>query len=300
MLRVVLLSLFALSLPAADFDIVIRNARLVDGTGNPWFRADVGVRDGKIAAIGALSKASADKVIDANNRVLAPGFIDVHTHIEGGIEKVPRADNYILDGVTTVVTGNCGGSEINLGDWFKNLEQLGLGINVASLIGHNSVRQEVMGTANRKATPEEIEKMQALVEKGMRDGAVGFSTGLIYIPGTYSDTAEVVALAKAAAKFGGVYASHMRDEGVHVIDAINEAVTVGKESGLRVELSHSKSTTRSCGDRATNHWHWWRSTGVKAWMWWWISIRTTGRVRILESCCRVGRWPMARKRFRNA
>jgi N-acyl-D-amino-acid deacylase len=240
MLRVVLLSLFALSLPAADFDIVIRNARLVDGTGNPWFRADVGVRDGKIAAIGALSKASADKVIDANNRVLAPGFIDVHTHIEGGIEKVPRADNYILDGVTTVVTGNCGGSEINLEDWFKNLEQLGLGINVASLIGHNSVRQEVMGTANRKATPEEIEKMQALVEKGMRDGAVGFSTGLIYIPGTYSDTAEVVASAKAAAKFGGVYASHMRDEGVHVIDAINEAVTVGKESGLRVELSHFK------------------------------------------------------------
>ena len=118
--------------------------------------------------------------------MVAPGFIDVHTHVEGTVEKVPRGDNYVMDGVTTVVTGNCGGSEADLAAFFARLEKLGLGLNVASLVGHNTVRQQVMGTANRQATPEEIARMQELVENGMRDGAVGFSTGLIYIPGTYS------------------------------------------------------------------------------------------------------------------
>src|SRR5262249_18934062 len=159
-------------------DVLIRNARVVDGTGNPWFRADVAVKAGKIAAIGNLEKATAATVIDAQGRVLSPGFIDVHTHVEGGVEKVPRGDNYLLDGVTTVVTGNCGGSELPLGAWFSKLEKGGLGLNVASLIGHNSVRREVMGTANRAANPEEITRMQMLVEQAMRDGAVGFSTGL--------------------------------------------------------------------------------------------------------------------------
>jgi len=227
-------------LTASDYDLLIRNARVVDGTGNPWFHADVAVKGGRIAGIGKFPSASADRTIDARGRVVAPGFIDVHTHVEGAIEKVPRADNFLLDGVTTVVTGNCGGSNLNLAEWFKSLEKTGLGINVASLIGHNTVRSEVMGTANRSATPEEIEKMQGLVEKAMREGAVGFSTGLIYIPGTYSNTAEVVALGRAAAKYNGTYASHMRDEGEHVLEAITEAVTVGKETGMPVELSHFK------------------------------------------------------------
>jgi N-acyl-D-amino-acid deacylase len=238
MLRVLLL-ISSSALFGADYDLLIRNARVVDGTGNPWFRADVGVRNGRIAAIGRLN-GSAPKTIDAGERVLAPGFIDVHTHVEGAIEKVPRADNFLLDGVTSVITGNCGGSNLNLGEWFTKLEGLGLGINVGSLIGHNTVRAEVMGAANRAATADEIAQMQALVEKGMNDGAVGFSTGLIYIPGTYSNTEEVVALAKAAARHGGTYASHMRDEGEHVIEAITEAVTVGRESGMPVELSHFK------------------------------------------------------------
>ncbi len=229
---------------AADYDILIRNARVVDGTGNAWFRADVAIKGDRIAAIGRLQNATADRSIDAKDRILAPGFIDVHTHVEGGIERVPRADNYVLDGVTTVVTGNCGGSQLKLAEWFVKLERNRLGLNLASLIGHNTVRSEVMGTANRKANSEEIVRMQALVEKAMREGAVGFSTGLIYIPGTYSDTEEVVALAKAAGKFGGVYASHMRDEGKNVLDAIHEAVRAGREGGLRVQLSHFKIDNR--------------------------------------------------------
>lgn len=225
---------------AADYDLLIRNARVIDGSGNPWYRADVGIRDGKIAALGNLTRATATRTVDARERVVAPGFIDVHTHVEGGIERLPEAANFVQDGVTTIVTGNCGGSESDMAALFSRLDRLKLGINFASLIGHNTVRREVMGTANRKATPEEIQKMQALVAKAMKEGAVGFSTGLIYIPGTYASSDEVVALGKAAASHGGVYASHMRDEGAHVTEAIDEALRVGREAGTRVQLSHFK------------------------------------------------------------
>jgi len=235
----------AVQVRAADFDVLIRNARVIDGAGNPWFRASVAIKDGRVAAIGALPDANAARVIDAGQRVVAPGFIDVHVHVEGNLERNPRADNFLLDGVTTVVTGNCGSSELNLAAWFEKLNKLGLGINVASLVGHNSVRREVMGGANRQATPEEIRKMQALVDRAMRDGAVGFSTGLEYVPGVYSNTAEVVALAKAAAAHGGVYTSHMRNEGIHEIEAITEAVNVGREAGMAVEISHLKIDRRA-------------------------------------------------------
>ena len=235
----------ALPIPAANYDLLIRNARVLDGAGNPWFRADIAVREGKIAAIGSLGpSATAERVIDAQGRIVAPGFIDVHTHIEGAVEKVPRGDNYLLDGVTSVITGNCGGSNVKVTEWFDRIAKLGLGLNVGTLIGHNSVRREVMGTANRKATAEEIARMQELVEQAMREGAVGFSTGLIYIPGTYSETSEVVSLAKAAAKYGGTYASHMRDEGEKIVDAINEAVLAGKEAGMPVQISHFKIDNR--------------------------------------------------------
>jgi N-acyl-D-amino-acid deacylase len=236
--------LLSLPLLAADYDLLIRNARVVDGAGNPWFRADVAVKDGRIAAIGRLGEAGARRVVDAQGRVVAPGFIDIHTHVEDGVEKVPGGDNYVMDGVTSVVTGNCGGSVDDLGAWFAKIEKIGLGLNVASLIGHNTVRRQVMGTENRQASPEEIVKMQALVEKGMTDGAVGFSTGLIYIPGTYANTAEVVALAQAAAKHGGIYASHMRDEGAKVLEAITEACEVGRQAGVPVELAHFKIDNR--------------------------------------------------------
>jgi N-acyl-D-amino-acid deacylase len=231
-------------LPAATYDLLIRNARILDGAGNSWFHADLAIKDGKIAAIGKLSGATAARTIDAANRILAPGFIDVHTHVEAGVERNPRGDNFLLDGVTTVITGNCGSSQLNLAAWFDKLSKLGLGLNVASLVGHNSVREEVMGVANRQATSEEIKRMQALVDRAMRDGAVGFSTGLEYIPGTYSNTAEVIALAQAAAARGGVYTSHMRDEGIHEIEAITEAVNVGREAGMPVEISHLKIDRR--------------------------------------------------------
>jgi len=238
-----LIFLLALAAAAADFDVLIRNGRVIDGTGNPWYRADVGLKEGRIAAIGNLTGKTADRSIDAANRVITPGFIDVHTHVEGAVELNPMGANYLLDGVTTIVTGNCGGSRVDLKAWFEKLESIKLGLNLATLIGHNSVRGEVMGRANRLATDEEIVKMQALVDKAMQDGAVGFSTGLIYIPGTYSDTREVVALGKAAGKYDAVYASHMRDEGAKVKEAIIEAVTVGREAGLRVQISHFKIDT---------------------------------------------------------
>jgi N-acyl-D-amino-acid deacylase len=230
---------------AADYDVLIRNAHVIDGSGNAWFRADVGVKDGRIAAVGSLTNQTAARTIDARERMLAPGFIDVHVHVEGNIERNPRADNFLLDGVTTIITGNCGRSELNLTAWFDRLDKSGLGLNVGSLVGHNSVRAEVMGSANRLASPAEIKKMQSLVDRAMREGAVGFSTGLEYIPGTYSNTAEVVALAKAAAAHGGVYTSHMRDEGIHEIEAITEAVNVGREAGMPVEISHLKIDRRS-------------------------------------------------------
>jgi len=229
---------------AADFDLLIRDARIVDGSGNPWYRASVGILDGRIAAVGTLPNATATRTIDARNRVLSPGFIDVHTHVEGTVDKVPRGDNYLLDGVTTMVTGNCGGSRLELAQWFRQLEERKLGLNLATLIGHNTVRSKVMGTANRKATPNEIASMQTLVDQAMRDGAVGFSTGLIYIPGTYSETSEVVALAKAASRYGGVYASHIRDEGERITEAIDEAVQVGREAGMPVQISHFKISNK--------------------------------------------------------
>ncbi len=243
MIRAALLIAALAAASAAEYDLVIRNARVVDGTGAPWYRADVAVSGGRIAAVGRLGATGAKREIDAAGRVAAPGFIDVHTHVEGSVERFPRGDNYVMDGVTTIVTGNCGGSFLDIAGRFAALEKLPLGLNVASLIGHNTVRREVMGTAHRYATPEEIGRMQALVEKAMREGAVGFSTGLIYIPGTYSASEEVIALAQAAARHGGVYASHMRDEGDRIVDAIAEAADVGRASGLPVQLSHFKIDT---------------------------------------------------------
>ncbi len=243
-------SLVTLLLPlvaamGADYDVLIRKARVIDGSGNPWFRADVAVKDGRIAAVGRIGDASAARTIDARERIVAPGFIDAHVHVEGNLERNPGAGNFLLDGVTTVITGNCGGSELNLAAWFEKIERLEPGVNVASLVGHNTVRREVMGAANRLATAEEIRRMAALVDRAMRDGAVGFSTGLEYVPGTYSNTAEVIALARVAAAHGGVYTSHMRDEGIHELEALTEALNVGKEAGLPVEISHLKIDRRS-------------------------------------------------------
>jgi N-acyl-D-amino-acid deacylase len=223
-----------------DFDILIKNGKIIDGTGNGWYYGSVGVKDGKIVRVGRDVQGTARRVIDATGLIIAPGFIDVHTHLEGDETKDPNATSFIMDGVTTCITGNCGSSNVDIGKYLQWIDSLKLSINVASLIGHNDVREAVMGRANRDATPEEMKKMDALVDKAMRDGAVGFSTGLIYIPGTYTKTPEIVELAKQASKYHGVYSTHMRDEGDSIVFAINEALTVGREANIPVEISHFK------------------------------------------------------------
>lgn len=244
-----LLLLLLSALPAyAQFDLIVKNGRIIDGGGNPWYEGDVGIRDGRIVAVGRLDTGQSRRVLDARGMIVAPGFIDGHTHSEGGIRRIPTADNFLFDGVTSIVTGNCGGSVTAIDSFFTELRRNGISINLATLIGHNSVRREVMGTAQRDPSPEEMTAMEALVEKAMRQGAVGLSTGLIYIPGTYSKTPEVVALAKAAAKYNGLYASHIRNEGNDeqggVFAAITEAIDVGRAAGMPVEISHFKVSSK--------------------------------------------------------
>lgn len=237
-----LATLISKTLSAQTLDVLIKNGKIIDGTGNSWYYGDVGIKEGKIVAVGSLQNLNTSRVIDAKGLVVAPGFIDVHAHIEGAEAANPTANNFIYDGVTTVVTGNCGGSNLEIGSYFSRMDSLKTSINIASLIGHNTVRRAVMGEAQRDPTPAELAQMEALVEQAMKEGAVGISTGLIYVPGTYSKTSEVLALSKAAARFGGVYASHIRNEGDGVADAVNEAISIGREAGMPVEISHFKVT----------------------------------------------------------
>ena len=225
---------------AQEADVLIINGKVLDGTGNSWFYADLAVKDGRIIKIGSVKNWHTTRTIDASGLVVAPGFIDVHTHIEGDEKKNPIASNFIYDGVTSVITGNCGLSEVNIGKYFSMIDSLKLSINVAALVGHNDVRKAVMGSANRDPSEAEMQQMEAIVKKAMEDGAVGLSTGLIYIPGTYSKTIEIVRLAKVAAAYHGVYASHMRDEGDSVTAAIEEALHIGREAKMPVEISHFK------------------------------------------------------------
>lgn len=222
------------------YDVVIRNGRIIDGAGNSWFYGDVAIKEGKIAAVGSIGDYKAGKIIDAQKMIIAPGFIDVHGHIEGGIFNRPTADNFVYDGVTTVITGNCGGSANSLQKFFHRIDSIHTSINVASLVGHNTVREQIMNKDNRQPSPEEQQQMDALVEKAMREGAVGLSTGLIYIPGTFANTPEVVSLAKAAGKHHGIYVSHIRNEEGKAVEAINEAIQVGKEANVPVQISHFK------------------------------------------------------------
>lgn len=235
-----LLPLFAIAQKNNTCDILIINGKIIDGTGNSWYYGNVAIKDGKIIAIGREVNMPAAKTIDARGLIVAPGFIDVHTHLEDDEARNPNATNFILDGVTTCITGNCGSSATDIGKYLRYIDSLKLSINVAVLVGHNDVRKAVMGRANRDATPEEMKRMEQIVDKAMQDGAVGLSTGLIYIPGTYTKTPEIVALAKIAARYNGVYASHMRDEGDSVTQAIEEALTIGREAKIPVEISHFK------------------------------------------------------------
>jgi N-acyl-D-amino-acid deacylase len=219
-------------------DLLIRGGRVIDGTGAPGRTADVGIRGGRIVAVGAISEP-ARQTIDAAGLIVAPGFIDVHTHVDE-IATQPAIPHFVRMGVTTVVAGNCGSSAADLATAFAAIEAARPALNYATLVGHNTVRREVMGTANRQATPDELARMATLVEKAMQDGAVGLSTGLQYVPGTYANTEEIVALARVAGAGGGLYATHMRNEGTALEQAVAESIHIAETAGLPLEISHLK------------------------------------------------------------
>ena len=227
-----------------SFDLIIRDGRVVDGTGNPWVGADVGVRGDRIARIGDLSDAVARRVIDADGLVVAPGFIDPHTHAVRGIFQVPTADNALLQGVTTLTEGNDGSSPFPIGPHLARIAEAGISPNWAVYVGQGTIRREVLGVDDREPTPDELGRMRALVAQAMEEGALGLSTGLFYVPGTFTSTEEVIELSKIAAAYGGVYISHMRDEAQGLLESVRETIRIGEEAGLPVQMTHHKVVGR--------------------------------------------------------
>ena len=224
---------------AETYDLILRHGQIVDGTGAPAYAGDVAIKDRKIVAVGKVG-GEAKQEIDVQGQVIAPGFIDVHTHAEG-ISTSTKGENFVRMGVTTLVLGNCGGSELNVGKYFRNLESETFSPNVSTLIGHGTVRKKAMGGSfDRVPTDKEMAEMKSLVDQAMKDGAVGLSTGLIYLPGTFSKTPEIVELAKVAAKYDGIYASHLRDEASKITDSLQEVFTIAREANIRAEVSHLK------------------------------------------------------------
>ncbi|HTS31879.1 MAG TPA: D-aminoacylase [Bryobacteraceae bacterium] len=235
-----LISCGLLSAQANRFDIVIAGAKVVDGSGNSWYYADVGIRGDAIAAVGLLGDAGAALRIDARGLVVAPGFIDIHSHGRRGIFSVPTAENYLREGVTTIIEGPDGSSPLPISTFLDQVRQTPISINFATMVGQGSIRSQVIGLANRKATPEEIEKMKGIAEQAMRDGAFGLSTGLFYVPGNFTPTEEVIELAKVVGRLGGIHISHMRDEASHVLDSVRETIRIGEEGGLPTQITHHK------------------------------------------------------------
>jgi N-acyl-D-amino-acid deacylase len=228
------------------FDVLIQNGRLMDGSGNPWIRHDLGIRNGQIVAVGSLRGATAKTIIDAADRLVAPGFIDVHSHAAEGLTRTElrQGQPLLAQGVTTIVANPDGGGMVDLAAQRKALESGGLGPNVALLIGHGRVRSAVLGGANRAPTPEELEQMRGLVRKAMEEGAFGLSSGLFYTPGSYAKTEEVIELTRVAAGFGGLYTSHIRDEAdynIGVVAAVQEVIRIADEAGTIGVVSHAKA-----------------------------------------------------------
>jgi dihydroorotase/N-acyl-D-amino-acid deacylase len=263
-----LLPILLFAAAANPYDIVIRNGRIIDGTGSPWYAGDIGIRAGKIAAVGHLEGQAARRSIDARGMVVAPGFIDMLGQSETSILVNPHLPSKIYQGITTEVTGE-GGSIAPLndavikldhvtwehygiqpawrtfGEYFARLRKQGMGINLASYVGATQVRRVVVGEDNRAPTAAELERMKALVRDAMREGAVGLSTSLQYAPAPYATTEELIALAAEAGKFGGIYASHIRDEGNGIIGALDEAFRIGREAKIPVEIWHLKAAGKS-------------------------------------------------------
>jgi N-acyl-D-amino-acid deacylase len=228
------------------YDLLIRNGRVMDGSGNPWIRLDVAILDGRISAVGRLTDATAGRTIDAADRLVTPGFIDVHSHAAEGMtrDELRQGQPLIAQGITTIVANPDGGGAVDVARQRTELETGGIGPNVALLIGHGRVRGTVIGSANRAPTADELARMRDLVRRAMEEGAFGLSSGLFYTPGSYAKTEEVIELAKVAAEFGGLYTSHIRDEGnynIGVVAAVQEVIRIAEEAGTLGIVSHAKA-----------------------------------------------------------
>lgn len=224
---------------AQQYDVLIRNGSIYDGSGKNAFKADIAIKNQKIIAIGNLWKATAKKTIEASGLAVAPGFIDLHTHIES-IHETPDAESHVRQGVTLALGGPDGGGPWPFGQYLKDLEKKPLGLNVAFLAGHNTIRNNIMNLDNREPTADELDKMKKQVAQAMMEGAFGLSTGLKYLPGTFSKVDEVIALAKVASYYRGFYTSHLREEGLNLIPAVQEAILIGREANIPIVLTHHK------------------------------------------------------------
>lgn len=245
---VLLVSMFAPALlgEGMEADILLKGGLIHDGSGEPPQRGDVAIHDGKIVAVGEFKLKSVDLEIPCEGLVITPGFIDLHNHSDSMIVRAgTRANmNYVLQGCTTIVTGNCGSGPVDVQAYYADIDKAGAGTNVAHLLPQGNLRREVIGNERRPATAEELEKMQELAAQAMKDGAWGMSTGLIYVPSSYADTAELVAIAGVISEHGGIYASHIRGEGSGLLDSVNEAMEIGRRAELPVHVSHFKSSGR--------------------------------------------------------
>lgn len=222
------------------FTWILEGGDVYDGRGNAPVRADVGIRDGRIAAIGDLSNARAAERRDVSGLAVVPGFIDIHSHAVRGVFRHPLAENYVRQGVTTAVGGPDGGSPYPIAEFLARLDGAPPAIHFALMVGHGTIRRAVLGNEDRAPTPEELVRMKDMVAQAMREGAFGLSSGLKYVPGAYAETEEVIELARVAGYFGGIYISHMREEGLELLDAVRETIRIGEEGGLPTQLTHHK------------------------------------------------------------
>jgi len=229
--------------PAAQqgaYDLLIRGARLIDGTGAPWHVGDLAVSGDRIVAVGRVPPGPARVTFDAAGRVVSPGFIDLHTHARRGIFEVPTADNYVRQGVTTIFEGPDGSSPLPVGEFLDRVDQARITPNFGTFVGHGTVRARVLGEADRAPAPAELDAMRALVREAMQQGAFGLSTGLFYVPGAFARLDEVTALAREVAPFGGLHISHLRDEASRVVDSVRETITIGEGGGVPTQITHHK------------------------------------------------------------
>jgi N-acyl-D-amino-acid deacylase len=237
--------LFFWSCSQQTYDVLIHGGTIVDGTGSKGYQSNIGITDGKIVKIGKIKKSHGLQTIAAEGKYVVPGFIDMHTHCDNiRSEKRKAALNYLTQGVTTVVSGNCGSGTYKVGEYFAQLEKQGIGVNVVHLVGQGAVRFAVLKNADREPTGEEMDRMRSLVDQAMKEGAVGLSTGLFYAPGSYAKTGEVTALCEVVKQHEGIYATHIRDESSYTIGleaSIKEAVEIGEKSGVPVQISHIKA-----------------------------------------------------------